>query len=89
MKVEQFCHSILRMENQKSKAIANLVMGLASQCSARSAVEVSLSPCYHYQYSSISDAIDGLFCCEKEAAAEVEKARKECEKNFVCQEGSL
>ena len=88
MKVEQFCHSILRMEIQKNKAVANLVMGLASQTYAKSVVEISMSPCYHYQYSSISDAIDGMFSC-KEEPAEVEKAWKESEKKFVYQKGSL
>lgn len=36
-------------------------MGLACQTTARSAVEVSLSPAYHFQFSSISKATAGLF----------------------------
>jgi len=35
-------------------------MGLASSPSSRSVVELSLSPCYHYQYSSISKTIAGV-----------------------------
>jgi len=58
--VEQFCKSILQIVGKKTKALANLVMGLSSQCFARSVVEVSLSKCYHYQYSSINKAIAGL-----------------------------
>ena len=55
--VEQFCESILQTETRNSKGLANLVMGLSSQRTARSVVEVSLSPCYHYQYSSINKTI--------------------------------
>jgi len=58
--VEQFCKSILQIVIQNSKALANLVMGLASSPSSRSVVELSLSPCYHYQYSSISKTIASL-----------------------------
>ena len=57
MVVEQFCKSILRIETEKNKALANVVMGLASQRSSKSVVELSLSPCYHYQYSSISKVV--------------------------------
>lgn len=35
-------------------------MGLASQTFASSVTELSLSPCYHYQFSSISQAIGAL-----------------------------
>ena len=59
-KTEQFCHSILELEVKKSKSLANLVMGLASQVGAKSVTEVSLSRCYHYQFSSISKAIQSL-----------------------------
>lgn len=58
--VEQFCKSILRIVGRNSKALANLIMGLASYPSAKSVVEVSLSKCYHYQYSSINKAINGV-----------------------------
>ena len=59
--VEQFCHSILQLEIQSGKPLANLVMGLASQCFARSVAEASLSPCDHYQHSSSNKAIAALF----------------------------
>lgn len=58
--VEQFCRSILQIVGKNTKALANLVMGLASQSSAKSVVELSLSPVYHYQYSSISKSIKNL-----------------------------
>jgi len=58
--IEQFCNSILQQKIPQTKALANLIMGLASQTNAKSVVEVSESPCYHYQYSSISKVITAL-----------------------------
>jgi len=55
--VEQFCKSILQLEIQNSKSLANLVMGLSSESNLPSAVSISLSSCYHYQYSSISKTV--------------------------------
>ena len=51
--VEQFCHDLLRLDIKCAKALSNVVMALSSYQSARSPVELSLSPLYHYQYSSI------------------------------------
>ena len=58
--VEQFCKSILQIVTRNSKALANLVMGLASQNYSGSVVQVSLNACYHYQHSSINKVVDGL-----------------------------
>lgn len=63
---ESFCHSILQLEVGKSKALANLVMALASNDASNSVTDLSRSPCYHYQYSSISDSIRGLHHCSAE-----------------------
>lgn len=65
---ESFCHAILQLEVGKSKALANLVMGLASQQGAASPTAISEQRCYHYQYSSIADAINALH--EESAYAE-------------------
>ena len=83
--VEQFCKSILQIEIGNNKALANVAMGLASQTNARSVVEVSLSPCYHYQYSSINKTIDRLYESEKMKVdeANLEEKRLEVEKKFV------
>lgn len=84
--VEQFCKSILQIEVGNNKALANVVMGLSSSPRAKSVVELSLSPCYHYQFSSINKAINTLY--EKkglEEEAEI-KARLEVEKKFVIKE---
>lgn len=58
---ETFCHSILRLKVGKSKALANLVMALASNDGRDSITELCRSNCYHYQYSSICDSIDGFY----------------------------
>lgn len=86
--LEQFCKSILHLEIEKSKALANLVMGLSSQPQARSVAEISLSKCYHYQYSSINKAIDGLFKQGQGIEESTgQKRRWEVEKNFASKEG--
>lgn len=46
------------MEN--SKALANLMMALSSDCTAKSVVGLSESPLFHHQCSSICDAIAHL-----------------------------
>lgn len=88
--VEQFCNSILQIETLKSKALANLVMGLSSQRNAKSVAEVSLSPCYHYQYSSINKAI-AVVNKKPKKKGQKEKgellSRQEVEKKFEYQEG--
>ena len=93
--VKQFCESILRIVTGRSKALANLVMGLASQVGARSTVEVSLSRSYHYQYSSINKSIDVLdkpFKKEKEGVpkeAPDRLSRRQVEKKFAYKGRSL
>ena len=92
--VEQFCRSILQIVGLKTKALANLVMGLASQTFASSVVEVSLSETYHYQYSSITKTVKALDKplrkrnakakeAENESAKKDKLSRKEVEKKFA------
>ena len=72
--------------------MANLVMGLASQTFARSMAEIRLSPCYHYQFSSINKAIDALFIESKgvkQGQAEAVADRLETEKKFIHQKGAF
>lgn len=80
---ESFCHSILQLEVGKSKALANLVMGLASQQGASSPTAVSLSRCYHYQYSSIADAINALHEESRYAEVDRQQARLELEQKLL------
>jgi hypothetical protein len=83
--VEQFCKSILQIEIENNKALANVVMGLAIHPNTRSVVELSLSPCYHYQYSSINKVINTLHEKDKLEIKEerIKESRQEVEKkNF-------
>ena len=58
---EQFCQDILEsLDIKYAKAFANTVIALASQASARSVVELSESPLFHHQYSSLRDGIAGI-----------------------------
>lgn len=81
--IESFCHSILQLGVGKSKALTNLVMGLASHQGARSVTALSLSECYHYQYSSISDAINALFEGKDHSKEKLAKARLELERKLL------
>jgi len=87
--VEQFCKSILQIVGRNTKALANLIMGLASQSFARSVVEVSLSKCYHYQYSSINKVIAGLSKVSSGEKVKVKEtlSRLEVEKKFALKGG--
>lgn len=51
---------MLDLEIGRSRAATNLVMALASCGEARSPVELCVSPLYHYQYSSITDALTDM-----------------------------
>jgi len=56
----QFCLDLNKLGIKHAKATANLVMTLASDTQAQSPVALSLSPVYHYQNTSVSDAITNL-----------------------------
>jgi hypothetical protein len=75
--------------SRNTKALANLVMGLASQTFAKSVVEISLSQTYHYQHSSINKTIDSLDKSLKQGngsangASKEQESRLEVEKKFA------
>ena len=57
-KTESLCQALIEgLGVFGSRALANYIMALASNTVARSATEVTLSPLYHYQYSSFSKMI--------------------------------
>ena len=62
---EDFCQAIIRLDIKCAKALANLVMSLAST-KTDSVVSLSESCFYHFQYSSIADAINAL--CHQDKA---------------------
>jgi len=83
-KTEKFCRSILQIKVGRSKALANLVISLASQVAASSVTSLSLNPCYHYQYSSIRDAINFLYEEKNGVVPSLEDAkRKTMEKQLL------
>jgi len=61
MKNTKFCHKLLSFFDKKAKAIVSLIVALASNNGAKSVTELALSPVYHFQYSSICDAISAVF----------------------------
>ena len=51
---EHYCQAMTVYFGSNGKPLANLVMAISSYTQAKSVVEYSESPLYHYQYSSIS-----------------------------------
>ncbi len=62
---ETFCRAILGLKVGRRKALANLLMALASNSGSRSVTALSESVVYHYQYSSITKSIDALWSADK------------------------
>lgn len=59
-KSEEFCQAILSHFPIEGKILANLVMAVASHPAAKTVVEYSESPLFHYQYSSIYQLLGRL-----------------------------
>ncbi|HPD41733.1 MAG TPA: DDE endonuclease, partial [Anaerolineae bacterium] len=60
-KLQRFREELLQLFEARADALVDLLDALASSPHARSVVELSLSPLFRRQYSSISDAIAQLF----------------------------
>ena len=60
MKIQTLPSAILTSNLPNKKALCNLFLALSSNTNASSVTELSLSPTYHYQYSSITDAVSSL-----------------------------
>jgi hypothetical protein len=73
---EQFCHSLLGLLPNRSRALTNLVMALSSDCTARSAVELSESPFCHYTYSNFSKILADIAHNEPSFAELVKSIRR-------------
>jgi hypothetical protein len=64
---EQFCQDLLKsLDIKYAKAFTNTVIALSSYDSAQSVVELSESPLFHHQYSSLRDGIHGIGNTEEE-----------------------
>lgn len=63
----RYCLELLSANLGIPKAAVNLLMALCSDRDARSVVELSLSPCFHYQYSSITDGLSRMARCSDPA----------------------
>jgi hypothetical protein len=62
-KSEHYCQAMTEYFGSNGKPLANLVMSIASYTNAKSIVEYSESPNYHYQYSSIGKLFERLLDC--------------------------
>lgn len=58
-KTNQLCLDILKLDVHHARALANLVMAHSSH-TGYSVTELCESPVYHYQYSSIADAVNAI-----------------------------
>ena len=47
----------------RADATMNLIDAMSANTSATSPVQLSLSPLFPRQYSSLHDAVDNFFCC--------------------------
>jgi len=75
-KTKQFCQDIgANISTKNAKAFTNLVISLSSYEGARSVTELSESPLFHHQYSSIRDAIAGVGQNEEEQAGAMSRIR--------------
>lgn len=72
---EQFCHDLLKLDIKYAKAFTNTSIALSSYESAQSVVQLSESPLFHHQYSSIRDGIYGVGQTEEEQAKAMASVR--------------
>ena len=67
-----------KIGTKSAKAFTNLVISLSSYESARSVTELSESPLFHHQYSSIRDGIAGIGSDEQEQRESMHIGRTLC-----------
>lgn len=72
---EQFCHDLLKLDIKYVKAFTNTSIALSSYESAQSVVQLSESPLFHHQYTSIQDGISGVGQTDKEQAEAMASVR--------------
>ena len=72
---EQFCHDILNLRLKRSRPLANLVMSLSAQTTARSVVALSESELFHYHYSNLPKILAAIAWDEPSFACLTQKIR--------------
>lgn len=72
----------MKLKIRRSRATANLIMALSCYKEAKSPVELSLCPLYHYQYSSIYDALSDLAKDAKERSGVQQAIQSLCMSYF-------
>lgn len=72
---EQFCHDLLELDIKYAKAFTNTVIALGSSTCAQSPVQLSESPLFHHQYSSLRDGIHGVGLTKEEQSATMASVR--------------
>lgn len=76
-KSEEYCQAITQHFPIEGKFLANLVMSVASYVSAKTVVEYSESPLFHYQYSSLYKFLARLTEGYSQPLAEFSKAAQD------------
>jgi hypothetical protein len=77
--LEQFRQRVYQSFDKRADATMELIDALSSDTTARSVVELSLSPYFHRHYSSVNDAIDNFFDASSPHHADQERRQKEQE----------
>ena len=74
---KQFCHKILaNIGTKNAKAFTNTVISLSSYEKAQTVVQLSESPLFHHQYSSLRDGIAGVGSTAEEQRATMKLSRQ-------------
>ena len=77
--LEQFRRRVYQSFEFRADATMELIDALSSNTTARSVVELSLSPYVHRHYSSVNDAIDNFFDASGPQHSDAERRQKERE----------
>ncbi len=75
----QFRRELKNSFTHRPDAIMNLLDALSSNTDAISVAELSLNPCFHYQYPSLYDGIDHFFTASCAERSSEERREKEIE----------
>lgn len=77
--LEQFRQRLYQGFEFRADATMELIDALSSNTTARSVVELSLSPYFHRHYSSVNDAINNFFDASSKRHSDQERRQKERE----------